>query len=198
MRAGSTRRRNAWLAGGLGVIVAGMVGMSFAAVPLYRIFCAATGYGGTPRIGGRAPGEVTKRTVTVRFDANVSPGLPWHFLPEQSAVTVPFGEDRVAFYSARNDGGEPITGVASYNVTPDKAARYFHKTACFCFNQQTLAPEQQMQFPLSFWVDPALATDASTADVGTITLSYTFFRSFGDAEKSKHGPHVGARADLSR
>jgi cytochrome c oxidase assembly protein subunit 11 len=192
----SGRRPNALLALGLGGVVAGMVGMSFAAVPLYRMFCAATGYGGTPQIGPAVSASVSEQTVTVRFNADTNPGLPWAFRPEQKQVTLKLGEEQVAFYQARNEAAVPVTGIAIYNVTPEKAAIYFHKTACFCFNQQTLAPGQQMQFPVSFWVDPAIATDPSTRDVTTITLSYTFFHSLDDANRSgklaSAGPHVGA------
>ncbi len=117
-------------------------------------------------------------------------------------MTLPLGDEQVAFYTARSLAATPVTGVAVYNVTPDKVGKYFHKTACFCFNEQTLAPGQDMQFPVSFWVDPALANDPNTADVRAITLSYTFFRSLDDAAKTgaldKAGPHVGPRADLSR
>jgi cytochrome c oxidase assembly protein subunit 11 len=178
----------------LGAIL-GMVGMSFAAVPLYREFCQLTGYAGTPNTStASAPGAITI-PVTVRFDANVASGLPWRFSPVQPSVTLSLGEQDVAFYKARNQSGEPVTGVALYNVTPEKVGKYFHKTACFCFNEQTLNPGQEMQFPLSFWVDPAIATDPNTADVHTITLSYTFYRSLDDATKSgalaAAGPHVG-------
>ena len=192
----SGRRPNALLALGLGGVVAGMVGMSFAAVPLYRMFCAATGYGGTPQIGPAVSASVSEQTIAVRFNADTNPGLPWAFRAEQKQVTLKLGEEQVAFYQARNEAAEPVTGIAIYNVTPEKAAIYFHKTACFCFNQQTLAPGQQMQFPVSFWVDPAIATDPSTRDVTTITLSYTFFHSLDDANRSgklaSAGPHVGA------
>jgi cytochrome c oxidase assembly protein subunit 11 len=188
-------RRNRTLAAGLAVVVAGMLGLTAAAVPLYRMFCAATGFGGTPQIGPARSASVVDRTVTVRFNADVNPGLPWQFRPEQSDVTLKLGEEQVAFYTARNEAATPITGVAIYNVTPEKVGIYFHKTACFCFNQQTLAPGQSMQFPVSFWVDPALATDPSTADVKTITLSYTFFHSLDDAARTgalaSAGPHVG-------
>jgi cytochrome c oxidase assembly protein subunit 11 len=177
------------------VVALGMVGMSFAAVPLYRVFCAVTGYGGTPQIGPEVSRTISDRTVTVRFNAAVNPGLPWHFAPEVRQVRLKLGEQQVAFYAARNDAAVPVTGIAVYNVTPDKIGRYFHKTACFCFNQQTLAPGQQMQLPVSFWVDPAIADDPSTADVTEITLSYTFFRSLDDAARSGKlataGPHVG-------
>ncbi len=194
--------RNRFLAAGLVAVVLGMVGLSFAAIPLYKLFCSVTGYGGTPKIGlAAAPGAVARR-VTVRFNADTNPNLAWTFAPVQSELVLPLGEERIAFYTARNLAATPITGVAVYNVTPDKVGKYFHKTACFCFNEQTLAPGQQMQFPVSFWVDPALAEDPNTADVRTITLSYTFFRSLDDAAKAgaleKAGPHVGPRADLSR
>jgi cytochrome c oxidase assembly protein subunit 11 len=190
-----SRRPNTLLAAGLAAVVAGMVGLSFAAVPLYRMFCAATGYAGTPQIGPQESESTSDRTITVRFNADTNPGLPWSFEPEQRQVTLRLGEDQVAFYRARNEAATPVTGIAVYNVTPEKAAIYFHKTACFCFNQQTLAPGQSMQFPVSFWVDPAIAADRNTADVATITLSYTFYRSLDDAARSgalaSAGPHVG-------
>ncbi len=189
------QRRNTLLAGSLAAIVVGMVGLSFAAVPLYRAFCAATGYGGTPQIGPELASRISNKTITVHFTANTNPNLPWTFQPVQRSVTLPLGEDRVAFYQARNDSKAPITGVAVYNVTPDKVGKYFHKTACFCFNEQTLTAGQDMQFPLSFWVDPAIADDPSTADVKTITLNYTFFRAADDAARTaalvNAGPHVG-------
>lgn len=191
--------RNKLVAGGLATVVAAMVGLSFAAVPLYRVFCAATGYNGTPQIGGPAGPGASVGSIQVRFDANTSPSLPWTFTPGEHAVIVKLGEERLAYYTGRNDSDRVITGVATYNVTPEKIGHYFHKTACFCFNEQTLTPGQQMQFPLSFWVDPAIATDPSTRDVHTITLSYTFFRSLDDAAKNggldRAGPHVGPRAD---
>jgi cytochrome c oxidase assembly protein subunit 11 len=172
-----------------------MVGVSFAAIPLYRVFCSFTGYDGTPQIGAEAAPGATRQMITVRFNANVNPNLPWEFAPDVASVRVPLGQDQLATYTARNQAGTPVTGVALYNVTPDTVGKYFHKTACFCFNQQTLAAGQQMQFPLSFWVDPAIAKDPDTADVHTITLSYTFFRTLDDAAKSgalaQAGPHVG-------
>lgn len=185
---------NGIILGALVGIVVGMTGLAFASVPLYRMFCAATGYGGTPQIGGVAPGAVGQ-TITVRFNADVNPGLPWKFVPDAKAVTVTLGEDRLASYTATNHTDKPVTGVALYNVTPDKAAKYFHKTACFCFNEQTLKAGQQMDFPLTFWVDPKIATDPNTADVRDITLSYTFYRALDDAARNgdlaRAGPHVG-------
>ncbi len=183
------------LAAILAGVVLGMTGMAFAAVPLYRLFCAVTGYGGTPQIGPAASPGVVARTITVRFDASLQPGLPWVFRPEQTQVTLPLGAEQVAFYMARNNTSAPITGIALYNVTPDKVGRYFHKTACFCFNQQVLGAGQEMQLPVSFWIDPAIANDPNTADVRVITLSYTFFRSLDDAAArgalERAGPHVG-------
>jgi cytochrome c oxidase assembly protein subunit 11 len=195
-----TMRRNQLLGAGLAVLILAMVGLSFAAVPLYRAFCQATGYAGTPETSGEAaPGAVARR-ITVRFDANTNPGLPWQFYPDQKSVTVPLGKEQIATYTARNLADTAITGIATYNVTPERVGHYFHKTACFCFNQQTLEAKQGMHFPLSFWVDPQIATDPDTQDVRTITLSYTFFRSLKDAAQSgalaSAGPHVGPRADL--
>jgi cytochrome c oxidase assembly protein subunit 11 len=187
--------RNNLFAVGLFAVVFGMVGMAFASVPLYKAFCAATGYGGTPNITAEAAPGAVQRKITVMFEANTHPGLPWMFKPVQSQITLPLGQDQPAFYEARNNGATPIKGVAIYNVTPDKIGKYFHKTACFCFNEQTLTPGQEMQFPLSFWVDPKIATDPSTADVTTITLNYTFFQAADDpalvAAMAHAGPHVG-------
>ncbi|MCC6717888.1 MAG: cytochrome c oxidase assembly protein [Acetobacteraceae bacterium] len=184
-------RRNGLIAAVLAGVIGGMLGLSFAAVPLYRLFCQATGYGGTPQIGPAASPGAVGRTITVRFNADVNSNMPWKFSPVQPAVTLHLGEEAVAYYAARNPTAVPVNGVATYNVTPDKVARYFHKTACFCFDEQTLAPGQEMSFPLSFWVDPAIADDPSTRDIGTITLSYTFFRALDDAAIAKAGPHVG-------
>ena len=188
-------RHNLLMAISLASVTLAMLGASFAAIPLYRVFCAVTGYGGTPQIGPQVPHGIAAGKITVRFNADVNPGLPWQFKPEQEQVTLNLGDQQVAFYTARNVATTPITGIALYNVTPDKVGKYFHKTACFCFNQQTLAPDQQMEFPVSFWVDPAIATDPNTADVRVITLSYTFFRTLADAAKTgalaKAGPHVG-------
>lgn len=189
------RRSSGTLAAALAAVVAGMLGMSFAAVPLYRAFCAITGFGGTPQIGPEHSASVSEHTIIVRFEANTSPGMPWQFAPEQKQLTLKLGEEKVAFYTARNEAAVPVTGIALYNVTPDKVGRYFHKTACFCFNNQTLAPHERIQLPVSFWVDPAIATDPSTADVTEITLSYTFFHSLDDAAThgalATAGPHVG-------
>jgi cytochrome c oxidase assembly protein subunit 11 len=188
-------QRNTVLASVLVATIVGMVGLSFAAVPLYRLFCAATGYGGTPSIGLAAPPGSNGGTIRVRFNANTNPGLPWEFAPDQAEVSLKLGDEQVAFYHATNKSSRPVTGMALYNVTPERVGRYFHKTACFCFNQQTLSGNQSMEFPVSFWVDPAIRSDPNTADIKVITLSYTFFHSLEDAAKTgalaKAGPHVG-------
>jgi len=203
-----TGRSNAAFGLVLVMVVAGMVGATFAAVPLYRVFCAVTGYGGTPQIGGAgAPGAVSVAgrpapTIVVRMNADTNPNLPWDFRAEQPEVTLKLGDEQIAFYEARNRAAVPVTGIALYNVTPDKVGKYFHKTACFCFNQQTLNPGQDMQFPVTFWVDPAIATDPSTSDVHVITLSYTFFRTLNDAAAAgalaKAGPHIGPLSSIQR
>ncbi len=188
-------RRNRMLAGVVAAIMAGMTGMSFAAIPLYRMFCAATGFGGTPDIAGAVAPGGSGQSIRVRFNADTDPGLPWIFAPDQTEVSLNLGDEQVAFYHAVNKSSRPVTGMALYNVTPEKVGKYFHKTACFCFNQQTLSPNQSMEFPVSFWVDPAIRTDPNTADIKVVTLSYTFYRSLEDADKSgalaKAGPHVG-------
>jgi cytochrome c oxidase assembly protein subunit 11 len=188
-------RRNRRMAFGAFGFVAFMVGVSFAAVPLYDLFCRVTGFGGTPMIGQAAPGAVGERTITVRFNANTQPNLPWRFTAQQNAMTVRLGEEGLAFYTARNLSNGPVMGVSTYNVTPEVVGRYFHKTACFCFEEQTLEPGQTVDMPLAFWVDPRIATDPATRDIRTITVSYTFFRSLNDAERAgalaNAGPHVG-------
>ncbi len=187
------------VAGGSVFLIVAMVGLSFAAVPLYRAFCQATGFDGTPQIGpAKAPGSASTGTIEVRFDANTSPGLPWRFTTDQAKLVVPLGDNELASYTGRNKSDQTVTGVATYNVSPEKAAKYFHKTACFCFDEQTLTPGQQVSFPLSFWVDPAIRADPDTRDVHTVTLSYTFFRSLDDAARrgglERAGPHVSAQA----
>ncbi|MFM8801992.1 MAG: cytochrome c oxidase assembly protein [Tagaea sp.] len=167
--------RTALMAGG---IVVGMLALAFASVPLYRLFCQVTGFGGTPLVADAAPGTRGERIVTVRFDANVMGGpnpLPWRFEGPRP-VQVQVGEDRLIHYRATNRGAVEATGTATFNVTPLKAAPYFHKIACFCFTDQALAPGESMDMPVSFYVDPAIEKDVNLRDVTTITLSYTFHR----------------------
>lgn len=193
-------RRNRRTAIGVGAFVCGMIGLAYASVPLYDLFCRATGYGGTVQVGGpAAPGQAADapaRVVTIRFNANTAPGLPWRFAPSQGPMQLRLGDEGMAFYQASNSAAAPVTGVATYNVTPGVVGKYFHKTACFCFEQQTLEPGQRVDMPLTFWVDPQMAKDPATRDIHTITISYSFFRSLDDAERNgalaNAGPHVGA------
>jgi len=157
------------------VFVAGMVGMSFAAVPLYRIFCQVTGFGGTPQRADAAPARSLDRKVTVRFDGNVANGLGWSFRPRDRQVTLNVGEVAEVAFIAENRGDTVSTGTAAFNVTPEAVGAYFNKIACFCFTEQTLAAGQSLDMPVQFFIDPAIADDKELDHVGTITLSYTFF-----------------------
>jgi cytochrome c oxidase assembly protein subunit 11 len=159
----------------LASIVVGMLGLTAAAVPLYRLFCQVTGYGGTTQRAEAAPDGEVEQTVTVRFNADVDPDLPWSFAPEQRQIEVRIGEQNLAFYRARNRSDHAVVGQAVYNVTPFKAGPYFSKIACFCFEEQVLRPGEEVDMPVSFYVDPAILSDPNTRDVHTITLSYTFF-----------------------
>ena len=156
-------------------VVVGMVGMSYAAVPLYDAFCRATGYGGTPSRADAAPGATGNRIITVRFDTNVDPRLPWTFLPEQRAVSVKVGEDKLVYFHAVNRSDKPIVGHAAFNVAPDNAARYFNKIQCFCFTEQRLEAGESVEMPVSFFVSPTIDKDHTNDTVTEITLSYTFY-----------------------
>ena len=155
-------------------VVTGMGAMAYGAVPLYRIFCQVTGFGGTTQQADAAPQTVLDRQVTVRFDASLAKGLDWQFKPAQHSVNVKVGEVGLAFYRAKNLSDHPVVGTASFNVTPLKAGSYFTKIDCFCFTDQRLEPGQEMDMPVQFFVDPEIAEDANLDDVTTITLSYTF------------------------
>lgn len=170
-----TPRNNASLALNLALVVAGMLALSFASVPLYRLFCAATGYGGTTREGTRVSGKVSDRQITIAFNTDIDPGLPWEFRPGEKPIRVHIGEQALAYFTAKNLTGTPLTGRAVYNVTPFGAGPYFVKTECFCFKEQTLQPGQKMNMPVSFYVDPAILDDPEMKNLSTITLSYTFF-----------------------
>lgn len=162
----------------LAAVVAVMLGASFAAVPLYDLFCRVTGYGGTPTTATAAPeGPARAETVVVRFDANVAPGLPAEFRPTHRTMELRVGENALAFYEFVNLTGEPIAGTASFNVTPYAAAPYFAKLACFCFQLQELGPGERVEMPVSFFVDPAILEDGEAKGVRQITLSYTMHSS---------------------
>jgi cytochrome c oxidase assembly protein subunit 11 len=156
------------------VVVFGMTGAAFAAVPLYKRFCQVTGFDGTVRRASAKPTQVLDKTILIRFDANVR-GVPWDFAPDQPTQTVKIGQTGLAFFHVTNHGAKPITGHAAYNVVPEGAARYFEKLQCFCFTDQTLQPGQSMDFPVVYFVDPKFASDPETKDGQDITLSYTFF-----------------------
>ena len=160
----------------LGGLAIGMVGLSFAAVPLYQIFCQVTGFGGTPQIVDQSDVEILDRGVTVTFNADTDRNLAWGFEPVQRSMKLKLGEQALAFYQAVNNGDEPITGTAVFNVTPLKVGQYFNKIECFCFTEQTLQPGEAVDMPVTFYVDPRLNDDPSMQDVTTITLSYTFYR----------------------
>ena len=160
----------------LASVVAGMVGLSFASVPLYRLFCQATGFGGTTQRADRAPANASDAIVTIRFNAETAPDLGWEFHPLQDAVTVHPGEQRQIFYRAVNKNPQPVTASATFNVTPAKSGIYFDKLQCFCFSEQHLEPGESADMGVVFFVDPDILTDPNTAELRTITLSYTMFR----------------------
>lgn len=160
------------------VIAFAMLALGFAAVPLYRLFCQVTGYAGTTQRASLAVAEmvpIATKTISVRFDSNVAPGLPWNFRPEQVTDTVAIGARDMAIFIARNASDQPVTGTATFNVTPAQAGKYFNKIQCFCFTQQRLEPGQEMRMPVLYYVDPAIMTDPDTRDIEQITLSYTFY-----------------------
>ena len=161
----------------IALVVAGMVGLSFASVPLYRLFCQVTGFGGTTQVAETLPTQIATNLppVSVRFDANVSPKLKWEFVPVSAPVSLQPGEQMTIIYRATNIGTVPSTGTATFNVTPQKAGSYFMKIECFCFTEQTLQPGESMDMPVSFFVDSEIATNTNTMDVDEIVLSYTFF-----------------------
>src|SRR5580704_698382 len=176
-------RRNLTTSVLLATVVCGMVGLSFASVPLYRLFCQATGFGGTTQRAAAAPDAIVGALVTVRFDAQTAPDLGWEFRPLESAVRLHPGEQREVLFRSTNRTAETLTGTATFNVTPTKTGVYFDKLQCFCFNEQQLKPGESRDMGVVFFVDPDLLTDPNTSDVRTITLSYTMFRA-PQAERS--------------
>ncbi len=163
------------IAAAIGFVAVLMLGASFAAVPLYRMFCAATGYGGTTQTADRAPASRGLRRISVRFDANVAPGLNWRFAPETAEILVRPGETTTVFFRAKNLSDQPTTAQARFNVTPDQAGAWFDKISCFCFSEQKLGPHEEAEWPVVFFLDPKLEQDETMAAVDALTLSYTFF-----------------------
>jgi cytochrome c oxidase assembly protein subunit 11 len=185
MRPPSRRNRTTVLL--LAAVALGMVGLSFASVPLYRLFCQATGFGGATQRASAAPAEIADAVVTVRFDAETASDLGWEFRPLQNEVRVHPGEQRQVFFRAVNHSAETVTGSATYNVTPTKSGIYFDKLQCFCFNAQYLAPGESKDMGVVFFVDPDLLKDPDTNDVRTITLSYSMFKA-ADQQTERQKP----------
>ena len=169
-------RRNGRTAALMALLAVAMVGLAFASVPLYRLFCQVTGFGGTTMRAaeGSEPGAVG-RMISVRFDANVASDLGWRFRPVDSTRRVAIGSRNIALYEARNLTGRTVVGTATFNVTPSQAGQYFTKIQCFCFTEQRLAPGQEVRMPVVFFVDPAILDDPGARDISEITLSYTFY-----------------------
>lgn len=174
------------------LIVAGMTGLAYAAVPLYDMFCRVTGYGGTTQRAETGSQRVLDRTITIRFDASISPKLDWTFRPAQSSMKVKIGESSLAFYEASNSTGQALTGTATYNVSPAIAGSYFRKIDCFCFTEQKLEAGQRTDMPVSFFVDPEIMDDPEAREIDEITLSYTFF------PKKQDDQSAAASADAQR
>lgn len=176
------RDKNTRLVLNLSALALGMFLLAYASVPLYRMFCEYTGYGGTTQAPREASGQVFDRVISVGLNADIDPQLPWKFKPGQRSVDVKVGESSLTWYEAENLTNEPVKGHAVYNVVPFEAGQYFVKVACFCFTEQTLTPGQKVHMPVSFYIDPAIMNDPELADLKTITLSYTFFPVKTDAK----------------
>jgi cytochrome c oxidase assembly protein subunit 11 len=175
-RQGKPLRRDVVVAACCGALVASMVGAAYAAVPFYNWFCKTTGFGGTTQVAERAPDHILGRTLTIRFDSNVTPGLPWKFQPEQNEIQVRIGEVATVHYKVVNEAAREIAGQASYNVSPPTVGGYFDKINCFCFTEQRLKAGETREMTVVFYVDPSIVKDHDQDDLNTITLSYTFYR----------------------
>jgi cytochrome c oxidase assembly protein subunit 11 len=165
-----------------------MGAMTWAAVPLYRIFCQVTGFGGTTQRAEVAPGVAGERVIAVRFDANTAASLPWSFHPEQLEMNVKLGEQNLAFYRAASRSSDETMGSAIFNVTPAEAGAYFNKIQCFCFNEQRLKPGETVDMPVVFFIDPKIEQDPDLRTLTTITLSYTFYPAEEGANLSSAAP----------
>ena len=190
------RRANVRVAAACLAFFAGMIGLAYASVPLYELFCRVTGYGGTTQVAETAPVQVLDRTINVRFDANTGPGLGWEFGPVERQVTLNIGELKQVAYTAHNWRRIASTGSATFNVTPQAAGVYFNKMECFCFTETTLEPGEEMEMPVVFFIDPAIVDSKELKDISTITLSYTFFNIDAPAETADIAPGAPAGDEL--
>ena len=185
--------RNRRLAVALVGVIAMMGGLAYASVPLYRLFCQVTGFAGTTQVSEAAPGAPAggERQITVRFNSDISPKLNWVFAPEQKEITVKVGESALAFFRAQNRSDITTTGTAAFNVTPMKVGKYFNKVDCFCFDEQSLMPGEDVDMPVTFFIDPAIMSDPNMSEVKTITLSYTFFQAEDAGKRDEPLRQVG-------
>src|SRR3569623_2431488 len=181
-------RRDMTVAAVCGMVVALMVGAAYASVPFYNWFCRTTGYGGTTQVSEKAPDQVLGRTLLIRFDSNVAPGLPWKFEPEVIEIKVRIGEVTPAHYKVTNMAAREVTAQAGYNVSPPQVGAYFNKINCFCFTQQTMKPGETREMTVVFYVDPSIVKDSDQNDLNTITLSYTFYRIPNPEKPVAEGP----------
>lgn len=194
---GGAAKSNGRLVMGLALMTGAMLALSFAAVPLYRIFCQVTGYAGTTQRAEGFSAKVLDRVITVRFDANISSELGWEFRPAQNTMDLKIGQSGLAFYKAANRSSKPLTGTATFNVTPEIAGSYFTKVDCFCFTQQTLKAGQQVDMPVSFYIDPAIMDDPDARRLEEITLSYTFFKVDREEDTARVRPAEGTAPEAS-
>ena len=164
-----------------------MLSLSYAAVPLYDIFCRVTGFGGTTQIASSAPGSIGHPNINIRFESNITDSLNWDFYSKTKTVKIPMGEEKTIYYFAKNLSDEPIVGTATFNVTPAKAGQYFMKIDCFCFVEQLLNPGESMNMPVTFFIDPDLYKDENVQEVNEITLSYTFMKSMDQSKVEEQG-----------
>ena len=164
-----------------------MLSLSYAAVPLYDIFCRVTGFGGTTQIASSAPGSTGHPNINIRFESNITDSLNWDFYAKTKTVKIPMGEEKTIYYFAKNLSDEPIVGTATFNVTPAKAGQYFMKIDCFCFVEQLLNPGESMNMPVTFFIDPDLYKDENVQEVNEITLSYTFMKSMDQSKVEEQG-----------
>ena len=192
---GTVARRHRNVAVTCAFVVVSMVGLSFAAVPLYRLYCQVTGYAGTTQKAEKSSDVVLDRAITMHFDANVAQDLAWRFEPVKRTMDIKIGETVLAFYRATNTSDEPLTGTAVFNVTPEAAGIHFNKIECFCFTEQTLEPGQTVDMPVSFFVDPAIVDDSDANYLSELTLSYTFYRKDAPVQNTGQSSSSVTRSD---